>query len=68
MFGLGLGELLVILLVLVLLFGASKLPQLGSGLGEGIRSFRKAFRDMQDDVPEPKKPPPVKQDPNAPPK
>jgi len=68
MFGLGLGELLVILLVLVLLFGASKLPQLGSGLGEGIRSFRKAFRDMQDDAPEPKNQPPAKQDPNAPPK
>ncbi|HEY6105605.1 MAG TPA: twin-arginine translocase TatA/TatE family subunit [Anaeromyxobacteraceae bacterium] len=49
MFGLGIGELLVILLVLVLLFGASRLPQLGAGLGEGIRSFRKAFRDMREE-------------------
>jgi sec-independent protein translocase protein TatA len=67
MFGLGLGELVVILLVLVLLFGASKLPQLGSGLGEGIRTFRKAFREVQDDAPEPKVPP-AKQDPTEPPK
>lgn len=66
MFGLGFGELLVILIVLVLLFGASKLPQLGSGLGEGIRSFRKAFRDVQDDAPE-RKESPAKQDPKGPP-
>ncbi len=43
------GELLIILLVLVLLFGASRLPQLGAGLGEGIKSFRKAFRDMREE-------------------
>ena len=49
MFGLGVGELLVILLVLVLLFGASRLPQLGAGLGEGIKSFRKAFRDIREE-------------------
>ena len=49
MFGLGIWELLVILLVLVLLFGASRLPQLGSGLGEGIKSFRKAMKDLKDD-------------------
>jgi sec-independent protein translocase protein TatA len=67
MFGLGLGELLVILLVLVLLFGASKLPQLGSGLGEGIKTFRKAFRDVQDDQAD-RKEPVEKQDPGAPPK
>ncbi len=46
MFGLGIGELILVLLVVVLLFGASRLPQLGAGLGEGIKSFRKAFRDM----------------------
>jgi sec-independent protein translocase protein TatA len=62
MFGLGLGELLVILVVVLILFGSSKLPQLGQGLGEGIKSFRKAFRDVsgdekKDDGP---KPPPAK--------
>ncbi len=49
MFGLRAPELIIILVVLVLLFGANKLPQLGPGLGEGIRSFRKAFRSAQDD-------------------
>ncbi len=60
MLGLRLPELLVILLVLILLFGASKLPQLGSGLGEGIKSFKKAFRDIQQDD---EGKPPAKQDP-----
>ncbi len=47
MFGLGLPELLLILLALILLFGGAKLPQLGKGLGESIRSFRKALRETQ---------------------
>lgn len=42
MFGLGLPELLVILVVLVLLFGAKKLPELGDSLGKGLRAFKKA--------------------------
>ena len=41
---LGMGELIVILLIVILLFGSSKLPQLGKGLGEGIRSFKKSFQ------------------------
>jgi sec-independent protein translocase protein TatA len=47
--GLGLPELLLILLAVVLLFGSSKLPQLGKGAGEAIRSFRKALREPQDE-------------------
>ncbi len=43
MFGLGIGELLVILLIVIVIFGASKLPQLGRGLGEGIANFREGL-------------------------
>ncbi len=43
MFGLRMPELLLILLIVVILFGANKLPALGKGMGEGLRSFKKAF-------------------------
>jgi sec-independent protein translocase protein TatA len=42
MFGLGIGELLVILVIVMIIFGAGRLPELGDGLGRGIRNFRKA--------------------------
>jgi sec-independent protein translocase protein TatA len=58
MFGLGIGELLLIALVLFLLFGASKLPQLGQGLGESVKSFRKACREVDGDNSSRKPPPP----------
>ncbi len=41
----GFQELLLIFLIVVVIFGASKLPQLGRGLGEGIRNLRKGMRD-----------------------
>jgi sec-independent protein translocase protein TatA len=41
MFGLGLQELLVILVIALIIFGPSKLPQIGSGLGKAIRDFKK---------------------------
>jgi sec-independent protein translocase protein TatA len=44
MFGLGIGELLVILVIVLIIFGAGKLPEIGDGLGRGIRSFRKAVK------------------------
>lgn len=43
MFGLRMPELLLILLIVVVLFGAKKLPALGAGLGNGIRSFKRAM-------------------------
>lgn len=47
MFGLGFGELLVILIVLLLVFGPAKLPSLGTALGEGIKNFRKGYRESK---------------------
>jgi sec-independent protein translocase protein TatA len=49
MFGLGLSEMLLILLILILIFGASRLPELGRGVGEGIRNFKRSLRDEPDD-------------------
>ncbi len=49
MFGLRLPELLLILLAVLLLFGGNKLPQLGKGLGESIKSFRKALKETKSD-------------------
>jgi sec-independent protein translocase protein TatA len=50
MFGLGGPELIVILVIGLVLFGSSKLPQLGSGLGKAIRDFRKGFAGIEDDL------------------
>lgn len=51
MFGIGLSELLVILLVCLLLFGANRLPEIGKSLGEGIREFKRAMKDATDEAP-----------------
>lgn len=51
MFGnLGASEILIIVLVVLLLFGAKKIPELAQGLGKGMREFRKALREVEDDI------------------
>jgi len=46
----GFGEILVILIVVLLIFGANKIPQLGDALGKGIRNFKKATREEDDSI------------------
>jgi len=60
-FGLGPPELLLLFLIILIVFGAGKIPQIGSGLGKGIRNFRKAVKgDAEDETPPPpSKNPPV---------
>ncbi|MEO8358637.1 MAG: twin-arginine translocase TatA/TatE family subunit [Vicinamibacteria bacterium] len=45
MFGLGAPELVLILVILVFIFGTSRIADLGKGMGEGIRNFKKAVKD-----------------------
>jgi sec-independent protein translocase protein TatA len=47
---LGTTEILLIVLVVLIFFGAKKIPELAQGLGKGIREFKKATREIQDDV------------------
>jgi sec-independent protein translocase protein TatA len=54
MFGnLGTGEIILILLIVLIFFGAKKIPELAQGLGKGLREFRKAAKDIQEDINKP---------------
>lgn len=49
-FGLGMGELILVMLVLLLVFGAKRLPELGGGLGKGIREFKRSMREINSEI------------------
>ena len=61
-FNLGMTELLVILMVLLLVFGAKRLPEIGSSMGKGIREFKKSISEMKSSIEEDETPPPRKID------
>ena len=46
--GIGIPELLIILVIVLIIFGANKLPQIGEGLGKGIRNFKKGVKDKEE--------------------
>ena len=48
--GLGMGEMIVIFLVVLLLFGAKRLPEIGSSLGKGIREFKGSIKEIEKEV------------------
>ncbi|MBS3915750.1 MAG: twin-arginine translocase TatA/TatE family subunit [Bacteroidetes bacterium] len=50
MFGLGNGEIIVILLIVILLFGGKKIPELMRGVGRGVREFNDAKNKMQSEI------------------
>lgn len=51
MFGnLGAGEIILIVLVVLLLFGAKKIPELARGIGKGMSEFKKGIKDVQDEI------------------
>jgi sec-independent protein translocase protein TatA len=45
MFGIGMPELIIILVIILIIFGAGKLPEIGGAIGKGIKNFKKATRD-----------------------
>ncbi len=47
MFGLGTQELLIILLIALFIFGGKKLPEIGAGLGKGLRAFKQGLKDTE---------------------
>lgn len=49
-FNLGGGEVIIILALVLILFGAKKLPELAKGLGQGIKEFKKATKEVTDEV------------------
>jgi len=66
-FGIGTGELVILLVVLLLVFGAKRLPEMGRSLGKGMREFKDGVAGAQEPEPvdEPATPPPARELPSA---
>jgi sec-independent protein translocase protein TatA len=54
MFGIGMPELIIILIIILIIFGAGKLPEIGSGIGKGIKNFKKATNESKEEIATPK--------------
>ena len=54
MFGIGMPELIIILIIILIIFGAGKLPEIGSGIGRGIKNFKKASEEPPEEIAPPK--------------
>ncbi|MEJ2638589.1 MAG: twin-arginine translocase TatA/TatE family subunit [Desulfosarcinaceae bacterium] len=52
MFGIGMPELIIILVIILIIFGAGKLPEIGGGMGKAIRNFRNATKDAESKKPD----------------
>ncbi|MEA1936188.1 MAG: twin-arginine translocase TatA/TatE family subunit [Thermodesulfobacteriota bacterium] len=48
MFGIGMPELIIILVIILIIFGAGKLPEIGSAIGRGIKNFKKATNEPEE--------------------
>ncbi len=53
MFGIGMTELMIVLIIVLVVFGARKLPEIGSGLGKGIKSFKSGMSGKEEDQEDP---------------
>ena len=56
-FNLGFGELLLIMVIFLLVFGAKRLPEIGGAVGKGIREFKRSMREVNEEIDRPAPPP-----------